>query len=254
MLTTKYHHFSCLVIILLLAAICRADEVSTAKDESPEKHAVRILLAARNEAVISSRFFGTIAKIHVMEGKSFRQGQPLVEFDCRELAAESKVILKELEMHEATRKANAELYAKKMVGELENQLSRIKAGEARAKRKTFAVKMENCTIPAPFSGQVVELKAHEHESLQPGTPIMLIQDPASLEVQLHVPSRWLSWLKPGTVFRADIEETGSSCEVKVDRLGVRVDPVSRTVKIYGSFLSPQPDLLPGMSGYARFEH
>ncbi len=260
MIILPKHIFSLLyatTLFFCFFSLCPAQEEAAATSQpatSDKQSTVRILLVAKNEATISSRFFGTIDKIYVEEGKSFNKGQPLIKFDCRELAAERNIVVQELKMHQTTRKANAELYAQKMVGELENDISRIKVAEARAKKDAFTAKMGNCAIKAPFSGQLVELKAHEHESLQPGTPIMLIQDPKSLEVQLHVPSLWLRWLKPGTLFSAEIEETGGNYTVKVDHIGVRVDPVSRTIKIYGSFLKPQPELLPGMSGYARFDH
>ncbi|MDO5675224.1 MAG: efflux RND transporter periplasmic adaptor subunit [bacterium] len=214
---------------------------------------MRVLIVANKEATIAGRFYGTISKIHVKESERFKAGQPLVSFDCRELAAERAVAQAELSLHNTTNKANAELYAEKVIGSLEKNLSQAKVGEANAKIKAVSAKMANCSIAAPFDGQVVELQAKAHETLQPGAPIMLIQNSRDLEAHVHVPSTWLAWLKPGATFQTQIEETGSTYQAEVTSVGARVDPVSRTVKIYAKIPGDHPALLPGMSGYAEFK-
>lgn len=214
---------------------------------------MRVLVVANREATIAGRLYGTISQIHVRESERFKAGQTLVSFDCRELAAEKAVAQAELRLHSTTNKANAELYAEKVIGSLEKDLSQAKVAEANAKIKAVNAKMANCSITAPFDGQVVELKAKAHETLQPGMPIMLIQNSHDLEAHVHVPSAWMVWLKPGARFRAHIEESGTAYEARVTALGARVDPVSRTVKIYAEIPGDHPELLPGMSGYAEFD-
>lgn len=213
---------------------------------------MRVLLVAPQEATIAGRLHGTISKIHVRESERFKAGQVLVSFDCKELAAERSVAQAELRLHSTTNKANAELYAEKVIGTLEKNLSQAKVAEADAKIRAVNAKMANCTITAPFDGQVVELQAKAHETLQPGSPIMLIQNSSDLEAHVHVPSTWMTWIKAGTTFQAHIEETGASYEARVSSVGARVDPVSRTVKIYAVIPGEHPELLPGMSGYAEF--
>lgn len=219
-------------------------------DDTP---GVRILLVAAEEAVLSARFFGTITRIGVEEGETFTRGAKLVSFDCNELAADRAVARATLKLHTTTSEANEELHVRQVVGDLENDLAKIRVEEAVARTKAYSTRMRNCSLVAPFDGQVVRLDANEHESLQPGTPIMLIQNPKLINAELHVPSRWLQWLKSGTSFRAHIEETGKSYQAVVDHIGVRVDPVSRTIKIYASLPGSHRELLPGMSGYAEFE-
>ena len=38
----------------------------------------------------------------------------------------------------------------------------------------------------------------------------------------------------------------------VTRVGAEVDPLSQSVKVFGEFQEPQNDLIPGMSGRAKF--
>ncbi len=211
---------------------------------------LRVLLVAREEALISSRFFGTIIRLKVREGESFSKGAVLVRFDCRELAADRSVAAATLKLQQTASLANEELHVQKVVGKLENDLARIRVEEAKARAAAYTARMRNCSITAPFAGQVVQLEANEYESLQPGAPIMLIQNPGKLDAELHVPSRWLQWLQPGQVFRTVIEETGRQYQAEINRIGVRVDPVSRTIKVYASISGKHEELLPGMSGYA----
>ena len=222
-------------------------------EPATSRERMRILLVANQEATIASRLYGTIKEIQVRESESFKKGQALVTFDCRELAAERGVAQAELKLHNTTNQANTELYKEQVIGDLEKKLSQVKVEEAGAKIKAVSAKMENCSIMAPFDGQVVELLAKAHETLQPGAPIMLIQNSRDLDAHVHVPSKWMEWLKPGSTFTAFIEETGKSYEAKVTAVGARVDPVSRTVKIYAKLPGDHPELLPGMSGYAEFK-
>lgn len=117
---------------------------------------MRVLVVANREATIAGRLYGTISQIHVRESERFKAGQTLVSFDCRELAAEKAVAQAELRLHSTTNKANAELYAEKVIGSLEKDLSQAKVAEANAKIKAVNAKMANCSITAPFDGQVVE--------------------------------------------------------------------------------------------------
>ena len=225
-------------------------QVSSLAASSDQK--VRVLLVAKEEAMISSRLTGTVKQIHVKESEPFKSGQALVTFDCNELAAEKGVAQAELKLQQTTNKAHTELYAEKVIGALEKDVSQVRVDAAAAKISAYAVKMSNCQILAPFDGQVVELKAHNHETLSSGAPIMLIQNSRNLEAQIHTPSKWMEWVKPGTTFQIFIEEVGKSFPAEVTSLSARVDAVSRTIKIYAKLKGNFPELLPGMSGYAEF--
>ena len=65
------------------------------------------------------------------------------------------------------------------------------------------------------------------------------------------PSRFLSWLQPGTAFVLRIDELGRDFPAAVTRIGPRIDPVSQSVKIFGQIQGEFADLVPGMSGIAR---
>jgi membrane fusion protein (multidrug efflux system) len=100
---------------------------------------------------------------------------------------------------------------------------------------------------------VVEVIAHANEVAATGQPLMKIQDGSNLEVQIIVPSNWLTWLKPGAPFAFVIDETGQTVNGKIARFGASVDPVSKTIRVIGSLTTGGATVLPGMSGSAKFD-
>lgn len=108
-------------------------------------------------------------------------------------------------------------------------------------------------VVAPYSGKVVKVRAKAFESVSLGQPLLEIVSPASLRVQLFVPSNWIRWIKPGTPFSLVIDETGQTYAARVHKISGRVDGSSQTMEITGAFARVPAQLLPGMIGKATFK-
>jgi membrane fusion protein (multidrug efflux system) len=67
-----------------------------------------------------------------------------------------------------------------------------------------------------------------------------------------VPSRLLAEIKPGTPFSVEIDEIGRSYSAQVTAINGRVDAVAQTIELEGRLDEVAAELLPGMSGVARF--
>jgi multidrug efflux pump subunit AcrA (membrane-fusion protein) len=100
---------------------------------------------------------------------------------------------------------------------------------------------------------VVERIANVREVAASGQPLMRIQTGRDVELELIVPSQWLTWLGPGAAFQFRIDETGNTIRGEVTRLGASVDPVSRTIRVTARVTQSEGLILPGMSGSARFD-
>ena len=87
----------------------------------------------------------------------------------------------------------------------------------------------------------------------PGKRLISIVSEQDPEIELIVPSTWLTWLARGTRFRFLIDETRTEHIGVVTRLSASVDTVSQTIKVFARFESPASDILSGMSGTANFE-
>ena len=119
---------------------------------------------------------------------------------------------------------------------------------ARAEIGANQAVMAKCGISAPFAGRVAEQKVREQQFVQAGQPLLDIIDDSVLELEFLVPSRWLGWLRVGSGFQVQIDETGRTYPAKFIRIGARVDPVSQSVKVAAAIDGRFPDLMAGMSG------
>jgi membrane fusion protein (multidrug efflux system) len=98
----------------------------------------------------------------------------------------------------------------------------------------------------------VQRLAANHQFVNAGTPLLSLVDTSAIEVRLIVPSRWLSWVKPGTPFQVRLDDLGKTVDAKVSRVGARIDPVSQSVDLIAVVSGSTDGLLPGMSGWASF--
>ncbi|MGD2136826.1 MAG: efflux RND transporter periplasmic adaptor subunit [Gammaproteobacteria bacterium] len=214
---------------------------------------VRALLVPVVETTLSSRMAGRISEISVKEGDRFTKGQLLVRFDCEIQESYLRKSRAKLLAARKTHESNLQLREYQSIGELDVELSAAEVQTALADVEVFRAKLNLCRIDAPFDGRVVELLAQPYESVAEHQPLLSILDDRNLEVQLYIPSWWLSWLKTGDSFTIAVDETGKSYPARVTRLGARVDAASQSLEITASIDGTHPELLAGMSGVARFD-
>lgn len=236
----NHSHYALAALLLWAAPSARAEED------------IRILLVPRTETTLSSQVSARISKITVKEGDAFKRGAPLVEFDCRLYQAQLAKARAQLSGAKKTHEANLKLQKFQAIGEVELAVSEAEMGKAQAEIQVYNAQVELCRINAPFDGRVVKRHMSEHASTAPGDKLLDILDDSQLEMQLHVPSAWLSKIKSGTRFSVRIDEIGQTYPAEVMRVGAKVDPVSRTIELFAKILEKDPRLLAGMSGVADF--
>jgi len=178
----------------------------------------------------------------------------LIAFDCSVKNAEASAARAAFQAAKAEYQSNLELQERSAVGELDVQLAKAKMNEGQAMWAAAKGRTKNCVIKAPFDGKVAALSVNEHEISTPDKPIMKIVGNKELELRLIVPSAWLSWLKADAPFTFQIDETSKEYIVSVTRIGAEIDAVSGTIEIFGKFTEDFADVLPGMSGLARFSN
>ena len=219
-----------------------------AADYGLERNEMRAQLSAHRYTTLSAEMGAKIRRLPVREGGRFARGQLLIEFDCTLQAAQLDKARAQLTMAQNTLQGNQRLAELNAVGRLELQNSEAEVSKAKADMAFLQATLEKCKVLAPFAGRVAEQKAREDQFVQPGVALLDILDDSQLELEFILPSRWLTWLKPGHKFSVRIDETGRNYPVRLLRLGARVDPVSQTVKAVAVIDGRYPDLIAGMSG------
>jgi membrane fusion protein (multidrug efflux system) len=221
---------------------------SSAPPSALDSREVRAQLAPRRYTTLAAEIGAKINRLPLPEGAAFKQGQMLVQFDCQLQQAQLNKADAALMAANTAWRGNQRLSDLNSVGKVELDVSKADALKAQAEVSANRALIGKCQIAAPFSGRIAEQKAREQQYVQPGQPLLEIIDDSQLELEFIVPSRWLAWVRTGTAFEVNIDETGKTYPAKVQRIAARVDPVSQSVKLSAVIDGRFGELAAGMSG------
>lgn len=237
-------------IVLLGASVAAAQTLPPLTPAPPPGAAaeLRAQLAPRQFTTLSSELAARIDRIKTRVGERFKKGDVLVLFDCVAQHAAAARARAMQTAAEKTYEINERLAKLKSIGTLELEVSKAEIAKVKADVAVTNDAVSKCTIAAPFSGVTVDQKAREYQYATPGQALLEILDDNDLEVEFIAPSRWLRWLAPGYGFSVAIDEVDKSFAAHITRLGGRVDPVSQSIKVFGSIDGPETGLIAGMSG------
>ena len=213
---------------------------------------VRGVVKAVDKAELATDLAARVTAIGFRFGERFKKGDMLVTFDCDRYRAEAQsaqAVQREMQL---TLDSNQQLEKFRAVGKHDLEISRARVAKAEAEARSLNSRLKQCEILAPFDGRVAELTINTFEQPQVNKPFLAIVGEGRLEIELILPSHWLSWVKPGAPFSFGVDETKGSYEARVKRIGASVDAVSQMIKVIAEFEVPHGDVLPGMSGVARF--
>jgi RND family efflux transporter MFP subunit len=218
-----------------------------------EDSLIRGVINPTSESTISSRMTARITAMPYGEGQSFPAGALLARFDCSQINAELNAAKAATAAYRKSYDTNVELDQYEAVGKNEVAVSKANLGKAEAEANAVAAQLSDCEVHAPFAGKVVEQLSRAREIAASGQPLLKIQSGRDVELELIVPSNWLTWLKPGAAFGFKIDETGNVIRGRVKRFGASVDPVSKTIRVTGIVTQRSGLVLAGMSGSATFD-
>jgi RND family efflux transporter MFP subunit len=214
--------------------------------------AVRVLVLPAGETVLASPVPGRIAKLHVGLGVSFRQGEVLVSMDCDE--PQARLAMAKADQSAATDQYEAKLRMQglEQASDVEVALAASSVAKTKAQVELYKFQISQCSIRAPWDGRTAKLHVRSFMTVNAGQPLLDLVRSGLLLMKLNVPSAWISTLKMGHKFDVTIDETGQTYAAQVHRINGRVDPVSQTIELEATMTKAYPDLLPGMSGVAKF--
>lgn len=239
-----------LLLVCCLAAPLMAQPANT---EGTDDRRIRTQLVSPDAVVLSSELAAKIDALPLREGDAFKRGDKLVVFDCSLYNAQFKKAQAIADSANKLLAVNKRLADLNSVGELELEQSAAKVREAEAELHYMKTSVDKCIIRAPFAGRIAKRLVATHQYVNTGTPLLDILSSEQLELQMIVPSNWMTWLKVGMAFQVEVEELGQTYPAQITRLGARIDPVSQTIAITGKVSASAPELLAGMSGWAQFE-
>lgn len=219
---------------------------------------------ARETTLVSSRIMSTVESVAVRAGDTVQAGDLLVSLDKRDLKARLESVV-------ASRAAiDARLEeAKRTLGRAEELLSRGLLSQAdydKASAADAALVAERLAltenirevetaisftqVKAPISGRVVDRFAEPGDLASPGSRLVSLYNPASLEVSLKVREDLAMGLQLGDAVRVVVPSADRSFDAEVSEIVPAADRVSRSFDITLQVLEGQ-GLLPGLFAEAQ---
>ena len=214
---------------------------------------VPAIIGAKNQALMTSTMSGIIDKIPFKEGQIFKKNDLLIEFKCKKQFAELAKAKAILDNKNSVYKGYKRLINLKAASRIELVEAESNAKEAAASWKLASYNVEDCSIKAPYDGQVTKKYVQKFERVDIGKPLMDIVNFEELEIKIIAPSQWLGWIKEGIQFEIFVKETNKSYLAKVVRFNHNIDPISLTFTVYADFVSKPENIGPGMSGEVLFK-
>ncbi len=238
-----------LIALLLALAGNASAQVPPPPGASPQAPPeIRAQVRARQHATLAAEMAGKIIDLPFRDGETFRKGERLVGFDCAAQRARQDQAAAAAQAATRKREVSGKLNQLNSISQLEVATAESTEAQAKAELALMSVMAQRCTIAAPYDGRVAGVEVQRYAFAAEGAPLLAIYETGAFDVEMIVPSSWLSWLKPGLAFHLRVEETGGTHEAEITRLSGQVDPVSQSVRIYGRIKGPTDTLRPGMSG------
>jgi membrane fusion protein (multidrug efflux system) len=209
---------------------------------------IRGQLVPRRYTTIAAEISARVKIIGAAEGMPFKEGQPLVGFDCALQEAQLTRAKVNLDVSRRQLAVQARLAELNATGRQEVDQAEGEVAKHQAEVSQIEVVLTKCVVMAPFPGRVAEQRVREQQFVQAGQPLLEIIDDSVLEVEFIMPSRWLASVRQGMAVRIAVDETGKTYPGSVLRLGARVDPVSQSIKAVAAINGRPAELVAGMSG------
>lgn len=175
-------------------ATVRLDTVQMASTGAVFQFPGRVV--ASDDASLSFKVAGTIARIYKEEGERVQAGQLVAELD----ATDYKVQLAATEAEYARVKAETDritaLYNESAATASNYDKARFGLQQIEAKLKNHRDQLAYCKLYAPFTGAVQTRFFHEGENIAAGMPVLSLVSSANPEIEINLPAS--SYLRRGS--------------------------------------------------------
>ncbi len=200
---------------------------------------------ARRQVTIATRHAGVVSKVLFEGGRQVEANQPLVQ-----LHAETEQIAVETAEAQRAQAADAVERLKQLNEGVVTRVARAEADTALkvadAALRRAREELDRMTIRAPFAGIVGLTNLQIGDYIGAGTPIATLDDRTAILVEFTVPESVATLIKPGLPVRASlVTRAGEVFEGKIDAVGTRIDPDTRTLAVRGEIPNPTLVLIPG---------
>lgn len=257
-----------LLVLALSLAGCSGDEPTSPAKTAQRSVQAQVSVIQPMEAVVStatpgtvvalesvqvaSRLMGYLRDVAVVEGQAVKKGQRLFTIDPLDIEGaveQARLGLKQAEDAMQDAKADFQrfenLYKDEVVSrqqfekmKLNYDIAVSRAAQAKAGLGTARGQMRYATVTAPINGVVTRKLANEGDIAAPGHPVLMLENPARLQVQTSVGEDLYKVVKLGDRVMVEIDGQEKAIEAKVARLSPAADPMTHTYMVKLDLAAP----------------
>lgn len=196
------------------------------------------------EARVGPQFVNAyVDEVRVRPGADVDKGDILATLDCRNTAAQRRAMVRQNRALKARQKAldsaadrlqraleagvASPIEAERRSAAALEQQSEVLANQARI--AAIRLEVSDCTLRAPFAGEVAARMLDPGAFVRPGTPLIHLVDRSLLRIEATVPESDFALVSPETPVRVDVLATGHTFKAEISRRAPAADPATRTV-------------------------
>jgi membrane fusion protein (multidrug efflux system) len=199
------------------------------------------------KVTIAAQAAGYISKIMFTEGATVAKGTPLVQLDDKMDRAQLEAARTQARVDEANLTRTRELVRRGANSTSQLDQAVATAAASRATVEVRQTQLELLTLTAPIAGTLGTKQRDLGDYVNPGDPIVRLDDRSVLLVELRVPERLLPSLGRNRGFTATVGRADAApIHGVIDYVDPAVDRDTRTILVRGRVDNPDGRLVPGL--------
>ncbi|WP_165919143.1 efflux RND transporter periplasmic adaptor subunit [Sulfuritortus calidifontis] len=203
-----------------------------------EQYPAPATLVALESVPVASRIMGYIRAIDVVEGQAVKAGQRLFTIDATDARSQADQANAALADAKANFDRFANLYKDEAVSRQQYEKMKLAYDQARAAADSANNQLRYAVVVSPIAGVVTQKLGNAGSLASPGQPVVVVENPARLQVQTQVGEEVLRQIKPGDVVPVEVDGMSGVVEARVARISPAADPVSRTFLVKLDIAAP----------------
>ena len=202
---------------------------------------------ANREVTITSEVSKKVSSIHFKDGSHVNKGQLLYRLDDSEITARLKQIQSELALAKLTESRLSQLLKNESVRQEEYDVALTKLQSLQASEELLMVELSKTSITAPFSGVVGITKVEIGSLVNPGLPLVILQDQGTVRIEFTVAEKHLPFVKTGKHISFSVLGDSIRLPATISATESGIDAESRTIMVQAFSANKNGKLRPGMS-------
>ncbi|NML22598.1 efflux RND transporter periplasmic adaptor subunit [Pseudoflavitalea sp. G-6-1-2] len=201
---------------------------------------------------ITAELMKKITAVLFRDGSYVQAGQTLYSLDNADILARIRQLKADLQLAAATEKRLNALLKTETVRQEEYDIALAKLQSLQAAEEVLQVELSKTTIKAPFSGRIGISKVFTGTLVNPGMPLVRLEDQHTLKVSFSIGEKYLSLVKPGTRIQFTTVLSDEKVNAVVVSAEASVDLSSRNIVVQATVANNGEKLKAGMSVKVSF--